>query len=152
MRDTDLARQPARYPFLTLMPADETVAVVGGGIAGLTAALELSRRGVPFVVLEAGSRWGGVICTERVSGFLLEAGPDTLLAQKPEALQLCRELGLESRLVPTNPEQRTRRRTSRHGFSQPASALVPTLWRTAFSRAVTSSPECCRTKLSRARE
>jgi oxygen-dependent protoporphyrinogen oxidase len=48
-----------------------------------------------------------VIRTERADGFLLEAGPDSLLAQKPEALALCRELGLGERLMPANPEQRT---------------------------------------------
>jgi oxygen-dependent protoporphyrinogen oxidase len=83
------------------------VAVVGGGIAGLSAAYELYGRGVPFLLLEAGGRCGGAIRSERVNGFLLEAGPDTLLAQKPAGLALARELGLESRLVPVNMEQRT---------------------------------------------
>ena len=83
------------------------VAVVGGGIAGLAAAWDLHRLGVPFVLLEADARWGGVIRTERADGFLMEGGPDALLAQKAEALQLCRELGLGDRIVPTNPEQRT---------------------------------------------
>lgn len=87
--------------------ASGVVAVVGGGIAGLSAAYELFRRDVPFVLLEAGGRWGGVIRSQRAGGFLLEAGPDTLLAQKPAALALVRDLGLESRLVPVNTEQRT---------------------------------------------
>lgn len=82
------------------------VAIVGGGIAGLSAAYALWNRGVDFRVLEAGSRFGGVIRTESLDGFLLEAGPDSLLAQKPEALTLCRELGLADRLIPTNPKQR----------------------------------------------
>jgi oxygen-dependent protoporphyrinogen oxidase len=79
---------------------------VGGGIAGLAVAHELQRSGASFALLEASSRWGGVIRTERQEGFLLEAGPDAMLAQKPEALELCRELGLGERLVPTNAEQR----------------------------------------------
>jgi len=82
------------------------VAIVGGGIAGLSAAYALWNRGVDFRVLEAGSRFGGVIRSETLDGFLLEAGPDSLLAQKPEALTLCRELGLADRLIPTNPEKR----------------------------------------------
>ena len=82
-------------------------AIVGGGIAGLAAAHDLHRRGAGFVLLEAAGGWGGVVRTERALGFLLEGGPDALLAQKPEGLQLCRELGLEERLVPTNPRHRT---------------------------------------------
>jgi oxygen-dependent protoporphyrinogen oxidase len=83
------------------------VVVVGGGIAGLAAAYELSLRGVPFLLLEGSPRWGGVIRTERVDGFLLEGGPDSILAQKPDGLALCRELGLAPRIVPTNPAAKT---------------------------------------------
>jgi oxygen-dependent protoporphyrinogen oxidase len=83
------------------------VVIVGGGITGLSAAHRLAERGISFAVLEAGPRFGGVIRTEPADGFLLEGGPDALLAQKPDGLALCRELGLGSRLVPTNPEKRT---------------------------------------------
>jgi oxygen-dependent protoporphyrinogen oxidase len=83
-----------------------TVAVIGGGISGLAAAYALSKRGVPYVLLEAGARLGGVIRTEAAAGFVIEAGPDAMLAQKPEAIALCRELGLGDRLVPTNPHER----------------------------------------------
>jgi oxygen-dependent protoporphyrinogen oxidase len=77
--------------------------VVGGGIAGLAAAYELSRRGVSFVVLEAGDRSGGVILSEEVDGFVIDAGPDALLTQKAEGIRLCEELGLGDRLVVTKP-------------------------------------------------
>ena len=79
------------------------VAIVGGGIAGLSAAYALGKSGVRHVLLEASPRLGGVIRTERAGGYLLEAGPDAILAQKPEAVALARELGLGGRLVPTNP-------------------------------------------------
>lgn len=82
------------------------VAIVGGGIAGLAAAHALAKRGIPFVLVEAGPGFGGVIRTERCGGFLLEGGPDSILAQKPEGIALCRELGLGDRLVPTNPDRR----------------------------------------------
>jgi oxygen-dependent protoporphyrinogen oxidase len=82
------------------------VAVVGGGIAGLAAAHALAAKGASFILLEASERWGGVIRTEERDGFLLEGGPDSLLALKPEGIGLCRELGLGDRLVPTNPAER----------------------------------------------
>ena len=83
--------------------ADVSVAVVGGGISGLAAAYELQLRQVRHVVLERGPRAGGVIRTEQVDGFTLDGGPDSLLVQKPAAVELCRELGLGERLVPTLP-------------------------------------------------
>jgi oxygen-dependent protoporphyrinogen oxidase len=79
------------------------VVIVGGGIAGLAAAYELSRRGVPFVVLERAPLAGGVIFSEEVDGFTIDGGPDSLLIQKPEAIALCREIGLGDRLVSTKP-------------------------------------------------
>ncbi len=77
--------------------------VVGGGIAGLAAAYELHARGVPFLLLERAQRPGGVVVTDRVGGFTIDAGPDALLIQKRAAVELCREIGLGSRLMPTNP-------------------------------------------------
>ena len=79
------------------------VVVVGGGIAGLAAAYELSRRNISFVVLERAARAGGVIFSEEIDGFTIDGGPDSLLIQKPEAIALCREIGLGDRLVSTMP-------------------------------------------------
>lgn len=89
------------------MTGDVDVAIVGGGIAGLSAALALKRLGVSCRLLEGAPRLGGVIRTERADGFVLEAGPDAILAQKPAAVDLARGLGLGPRLIPTNPEQKT---------------------------------------------
>jgi 2-polyprenyl-6-methoxyphenol hydroxylase-like FAD-dependent oxidoreductase len=66
------------------------VAIVGGGITGLSAAYELQRRGCATVVLEAGDRAGGVIRTERFDGWVVDCGPDAILAQKPAGVTLCR--------------------------------------------------------------
>ena len=70
------------------------VAIVGGGISGLTAAYEARRRGLRVLVLEAAPRAGGLIDTDHIDGFTIEAGPDSLLAQKRAGLELCRDLGL----------------------------------------------------------
>jgi oxygen-dependent protoporphyrinogen oxidase len=79
------------------------VTIVGGGIAGLAAAYELGRRNVSFVLLERAPAAGGVILSEQVDGFTIDAGPDALLVQKPEGIRLCEELGLAHRLVATLP-------------------------------------------------
>lgn len=87
------------------------VVIVGGGITGLSAAWYLQKRGVPYVLLEQGERWGGKIRTEYVDSegdtpFVVEAGPDSFLTQKPWALQLALEIGLQDRLLGTNDHLR----------------------------------------------
>ncbi|HEX5021840.1 MAG TPA: FAD-dependent oxidoreductase, partial [Candidatus Binatia bacterium] len=83
------------------------VIVIGGGIAGLAAAhriIELNNERAPdleVLLLEASSRLGGSIATERVEDFLVEGGPDSFITEKPSALRLCERLGLISRLVST---------------------------------------------------
>ena len=85
------------------MTSSVDVIVVGGGIAGLSAGYELHTRGVRVAILERAAHAGGVILSEQVDGFTIDAGPDALLTQKPEAVQLCEAIGLGNRLVPTRP-------------------------------------------------
>jgi protoporphyrinogen/coproporphyrinogen III oxidase len=83
------------------------IVVIGGGIAGLAAAhrlLELRNEqplDLDVLLLEASNRLGGCIATERVGDFLIEAGPDSFISEKPWALRLCERLGLGPRLVST---------------------------------------------------
>jgi protoporphyrinogen/coproporphyrinogen III oxidase len=83
------------------------VAIIGGGIAGLSAAYYLQQRGTAFTLFEAGARVGGVIHSERTpEGFLVEAGPDSFLSAKPWAADLARELSLGADLIPSNDAAR----------------------------------------------
>ncbi|MFQ5890628.1 MAG: protoporphyrinogen oxidase [Gemmatimonadota bacterium] len=84
------------------------IVVVGGGIAGLAAALRLVERAAPGVatLVESTERLGGKILTERTDGFVIEGGPDSFLSSKPDAVELCRELSLEDRLRGTDPDRR----------------------------------------------
>ncbi|HXJ94575.1 MAG TPA: protoporphyrinogen oxidase [Terriglobia bacterium] len=83
------------------------IIVVGGGMAGLTAAYRLGqarRHGAPVdeCLIEASSRLGGVVQTDRADGCVIEAGPDSFLTEKPEAAALARELGLGDSLIGSN--------------------------------------------------
>jgi oxygen-dependent protoporphyrinogen oxidase len=72
------------------------VTIVGGGISGLTVAYALLNSSqIEVMVLEADSRPGGKIWTDRVDGFLCERGPNGFLDNRPQTLLLCEELGLE---------------------------------------------------------
>jgi len=80
--------------------------IIGGGITGLSAAWSASRSGardLEITVIERGDRLGGKIRTDSVRGYLLEQGPDSFLTTRPEALQLCEELGIDGRLMPRIP-------------------------------------------------
>ncbi len=108
------------------------LAVIGGGIAGLAAAYYAARRfgeRVGISVLEQAGYWGGKIVTERIDGFVIEGGPDTFLASKPWAVQLCRELGMVERLHGTNPDQKTTyilHRHLLHPLSGGLTMMIPT--------------------------
>ncbi len=82
------------------------VVVVGGGISGLAAAWELTGGAEPapdapaVVLLEATAHLGGPLRTDEVGGRPVDMGPDGFLGRRPEALDLCREVGLGDELVP----------------------------------------------------
>jgi oxygen-dependent protoporphyrinogen oxidase len=106
------------------------VIIVGGGIAGLSTAFELHRRGISFTLLEAGGRAGGVILSEQIDRFTIDAGPDSLLVQKPDGIRLCAELGLKEHLVATKrPRLAYIQRDGRLHPLPAASVLgIPTKW------------------------
>jgi oxygen-dependent protoporphyrinogen oxidase len=87
------------------------VAIIGGGISGLSAAytLEQKRRdgaSVEYVLFEASPRLGGVLVTDREDGCLIEAGPDSFLTEKPWATDLSKNVGLGDQLIGSNDSER----------------------------------------------
>jgi oxygen-dependent protoporphyrinogen oxidase len=75
------------------------VAVVGGGMAGLAAAHELATAGVEVVVLEGSDRLGGKLRLGEVGGLTLDLGAESILARRPEGLDLIHAVGLDDRVV-----------------------------------------------------
>ena len=88
------------------------ITIIGAGIAGLSTAYYLSKlakqggQQLEIALLEKERRLGGSLLTEQADGFLMEGGPDCFISEKPWALQLCRELGLEQEVIGTNRQLR----------------------------------------------
>ena len=72
------------------------VLVLGGGVAGLAAALRLVEAGRTVRLVEASDRLGGVVRTLRHDGFTADVGPDVFLTRKPAAARLAERLGVET--------------------------------------------------------
>jgi protoporphyrinogen/coproporphyrinogen III oxidase len=84
------------------------VAIIGAGVAGLTAAYHLKRRGFRVVVYEATDRAGGVVMTERRDGYLAELGPNSLTVGRGRVGEVLSQLGLEASRVEAPREARKR--------------------------------------------
>jgi len=87
------------------------IAIVGGGIAGLTAAYELSQQArngasIEVVLFESTHRLGGIVETIREGGFIIECGPDAWVTEKPWAKALADELGLADEIISSNDDTR----------------------------------------------
>ncbi|MFO1093934.1 MAG: protoporphyrinogen oxidase [Planctomycetaceae bacterium] len=117
-------------------PGAARIAVIGGGITGLAAAQRLveladaaDARDVGIEVFDSAPQPGGCFGTERIGDYVIETGADSFITDKPWALDLCRRLGLESRLIGIDPRYR-RALIVRKGRLWPApeglSLLAPT--------------------------
>jgi oxygen-dependent protoporphyrinogen oxidase len=96
------------------------IAIIGGGISGLAAAHRI-RELLPrceLSLFEASNRLGGVLETVERDGFLIERSADNFLTAPPAALEICRRLGIENDLVPTD-------KTRRRAFVVRKGRLVP---------------------------
>ncbi|WP_234321799.1 protoporphyrinogen oxidase [Streptomyces xanthophaeus] len=76
------------------------VVVIGGGIAGLAAAHRLLADGVRVTLIEAGPRLGGKLHAGELAGAPVDLGAESVLARRPEAVDLARSVGLGEALQP----------------------------------------------------
>lgn len=83
------------------METGRRVVVVGGGISGLSAAWRLaeSTEAPEVVLLESSPQVGGKIRTGELAGVPVEDGAESLLARRPEAVDLVRSAGLADRQI-----------------------------------------------------
>src|SRR5215213_4779461 len=90
--------------------SDETphIVIIGGGITGLCTAFYLQQQAqvagvsLRYTLVERDPRFGGKLLTDTIGQFVVEAGPDSIITQKPWGVQLVRELGLADQLIGTN--------------------------------------------------
>ena len=86
----------------------KSAVVIGGGIAGLTAALKLKQAGVEVTLLEKESRLGGAMYSIEKDGYLTEIGPNTILETSPKVTEIVNQLGLKPEKIYANEVAQTR--------------------------------------------
>ena len=90
------------------------IGIIGGGISGLATAYRIQQafasKGFPpeMIILEAGDRPGGKIQSEHREGYLCEWGPNGFLDSRPDTLELCEDLMMRDRLLPSRDAARRR--------------------------------------------
>lgn len=87
------------------MERKRRVAIIGGGITGLAAAVKLEKANLDYEILEASHRLGGKIKTERIKNFVIETGPDSFLARKESMSRLAHDVGLGDELIANDTGQ-----------------------------------------------
>jgi len=80
-----------------------TVAVVGGGVAGLVVARDLAAAGRSVVVLEASERLGGTVASHEVAGLTLDSGAESFATRTTAVADLLADLGLAGDVVTPDP-------------------------------------------------
>jgi oxygen-dependent protoporphyrinogen oxidase len=113
------------------------IIIIGGGIAGLAAAVHLKAgakvydKELEVTLLEKGSRIGGKVLTEKVGDYLVEGGPDSFLPEKVQTVQLARQLGLAAEMLPSNDQFKGTFIFSRnrlHSLPEGVMLMVPTMF------------------------
>src|SRR5262249_19235479 len=89
----------------------DRIAIIGGGISGLSAAYSLEKlriagSSIEYTLFESSARLGGVLQTDRLDGYVIEAGADSFLSAKSWARNLCEEIGLRDQLVYSRDHER----------------------------------------------
>jgi protoporphyrinogen/coproporphyrinogen III oxidase len=107
------------------------IAIVGGGISGLTAAHLLVAAGQDVTLFDDGAEPGGLIRSQRRDGFLCERGPQAVLDGAPEVRALIAAAGLSGRAVAAQPASR-RRFVYVGGALRPFPASPPALFKTSL--------------------
>lgn len=89
-------------------PSEYSVAIIGGGVGGMAAAMRLQKRGFSFDVFEAGHRPGGLVNTVERGEWRMEFGPNTIPDRQGVITELMADLGIADRRMLPNAVARKR--------------------------------------------
>jgi oxygen-dependent protoporphyrinogen oxidase len=107
------------------------IAVIGGGISGLTAAHLLVGAGHDVALVDDAAEPGGLVAGARADGFLCERGPQAMLDGSEAVRALIASAGLQPRLIAALPASR-RRSVYVAGQLRPFPASPPALLKTTL--------------------
>ncbi len=79
--------------------SENSVVIIGGGIAGLTVGYKLKRAGWDVKLIECSPRIGGAMQTVKENGYIAELGPNSILETSPRVTELISEIGLDSEKI-----------------------------------------------------
>lgn len=79
----------------------DPIVIIGGGLAGLSAAYHAQKRGIPYLLFEKESRPGGLVRSEKLKGFTFDYTGHLLHIKQDRTRQLVlKDLGLAKAFVP----------------------------------------------------
>lgn len=84
------------------------IAVLGAGISGLSTAHAFKKGGFDVTVYEKNAKPGGVIQTRKENGWLVEAGPNTVMVKEKKLWNFFEELNLTDQIVEANKQSKKR--------------------------------------------
>lgn len=85
-----------------------SIGIIGGGISGLTTGFLLRNQGFDITIYEKSASPGGVIKSVKQDEWLIELGPNTIMAKSEQLWNLIKKLNLETEIVETGDEAKKR--------------------------------------------
>ena len=104
------------------------IVIIGGGITALSAAMQLQKRGIEFILLEQSEQCGGKIQSLQIDDFQIELGPNTVLINNPETKALIEDLKLWDRLIFANEGAVKNRYVLKNGKPEQIPNSIGSLW------------------------
>jgi protoporphyrinogen oxidase len=113
------------------------VVIIGGGLSGLAAAVELEKLAIPYRLIEVKNRLGGSIATQQQDGFTFDTG--AFAFPRDADWSFLAEYGLEDALIPVNDHHLQRRVIFKDGTQMLPDAMAARVKGTVIHKMAVSS-------------